>query len=76
MGCHADRTLCRIKLWRVTMTNSIKYAWAVALIEKIVDDHCEKLRREAELIEGLQARKNATEQIHTIKQAFNKIRNG
>ena len=58
------------------MTNDIEYAWAVALIEKIVDDHCEKLRSEAEQLEGFQARKNASEQIHTIKLAFNKVRNG
>ena len=58
------------------MTNDIEYAWAVALIEKIVNDHCEKLRSEAEQLDGFQARKNATEQIHTIKSAFNKVRNG
>ncbi len=58
------------------MTNDIEYAWAVALIEKIVNDHCERLRSEAEQLEGFQARKNATEQIHTIKLAFNKVRNG
>ena len=58
------------------MTNNIEYAWAVALIEKIVNDHCERLRSEAEQLEGFQARKNATEQIHTIKLAFNKVRNG
>jgi len=54
----------------------LEYAWAVALIEKIVNDHCEKLRGEAELLDGFEARKNATEQIHTIKLAFNKVRNG
>jgi len=54
----------------------LEYAWAVALIEKIVNDHCEKLRSEAELLDGFEARKNATEQIHTIKLAFNKVRNG
>jgi antitoxin component HigA of HigAB toxin-antitoxin module len=58
------------------MTNDIEYAWALALIEKIVNDHCERLRSEAEQLEGFQARKNATEQIHTIKLAFNKVRNG
>ena len=58
------------------MTNNLEYEWAVALIEKIVNDHCEKLRSEAELLEGFEARKNATEQIHTIKLAFNKVRNG
>lgn len=58
------------------MTNDIEYAWAVALIEKIVNDHCERLRSEAEQLDGFQARKNATEQIHTIKLAFNKVRNG
>lgn len=58
------------------MTNDIEYEWAVALIEKIVNDHCERLRSEAEQLEGFQARKNATEQIHAIKLAFNKVRNG
>jgi len=58
------------------MTNNIEYEWAVALIEKIVDQHCEKLRSEAELLDGFQARKNASEQIHAIKLAFNKVRNG
>jgi len=58
------------------MTNNIEYEWAVALIEKIVDDHCERLRSEAELLEGFKARKNAIEQVHTIKLAFNKVRNG
>ena len=58
------------------MTNDIEYAWAVALIEKIVNDHCEKLRSEAEQLDGFEARKNATEQIHTIKLAFQKVRNG
>jgi antitoxin component HigA of HigAB toxin-antitoxin module len=58
------------------MTNNLEYEWAVALIEKIVNDHCERLRSEAEQLEGFQARKNATEQIHTIKLAFNKVRNG
>ena len=58
------------------MTNNLEYEWAVALIEKIVNDHCERLRSEAELLEGFEARKNATEQIHTIKLAFNKVRNG
>ena len=58
------------------MTNKLEYEWAVALIERIVDQHCEKLRQEAEQLEGFQARKNASEQIHTIKLAFNKVRNG
>jgi len=58
------------------MTNKLEYEWSVALIEKIVDQHCEKLRQEAEQLEGFQARKNASEQIHTIKLAFNKVRNG
>ena len=58
------------------MTNNLEYEWAVALIEKIVNDHCERLRSEAEQLEGFQARKNASEQIHTIKLAFNKVRNG
>jgi antitoxin component HigA of HigAB toxin-antitoxin module len=58
------------------MTNNLEYEWAVALIEKIVNDHCEKLRSEAELLEGFEARKNATEQIHAIKLAFQKVRNG
>lgn len=58
------------------MTNDIEYEWAVALIEKIVDDHCERLRSEAELLEGFEARKNAHEQVHTIKLAFQKVRNG
>jgi antitoxin component HigA of HigAB toxin-antitoxin module len=58
------------------MANKLEYEWSVALIEKIVDQHCEKLRQEAEQLEGFQARKNASEQIHTIKLAFNKVRNG
>jgi len=58
------------------MTNNLEYEWAVALIEKIVNDHCERLRSEAEQLEGFQARKNASEQIHTIKLAFQKVRNG
>jgi len=58
------------------MTNDIEYAWAVALIEKIVDDHCERLRSEAELLEGFEARKKSAEQVSAIKEAFNKVRNG
>jgi antitoxin component HigA of HigAB toxin-antitoxin module len=58
------------------MTDNIDYTWAVTLIERIVNDHCERLRREAEHLEGFQARRNATEQIHTTKLAFNKVRNG
>ena len=58
------------------MANKLEYEWSVALIEKIVDQHCEKLRQEAEQLEGFQARKNASEQIHTIKLAFQKVRNG
>ncbi len=51
------------------MTNDIEYALAIALIEKIVNDHCERLQREA-------GQHNATEQINTIKLALNKVRNG
>ena len=58
------------------MTNDIESAWAVALIEKIVDQHGGRLRRAAELLEGFEARKNAHEQVHTIKLAFQKVRNG
>ena len=58
------------------MTDDIEYRWAVALIEKIVDQHCERLRQEAEHLEGDQAQLNAVEQVHTIKLAFNKVRNG
>jgi antitoxin component HigA of HigAB toxin-antitoxin module len=58
------------------MIKNIEYEWAVALIEKIVDQHCERLRQEAECLEGDQAQLNAIEQIHTIKLAFNKVRNG
>lgn len=51
------------------MANKLEYEWSVALIEKIVDQHCEKLRQEA-------GQHNATEQINTIKLALNKVRNG
>ena len=56
--------------------STMEYEWAVALIEKIVNDHCEKLRSEAEQIGEPLARKTASEQIQAIKSAFNKVRNG
>ena len=56
--------------------STMEYEWAVALIEKIVNDHCEKLRGEAEQIGEPLARKTASEQIQAIKSAFNKVRNG
>lgn len=56
--------------------SQLEYAWCVAIIEKIVNDHCEKLRSEAEQLDGFEARKNATEQIHAIKLAFQRVRNG
>ena len=56
--------------------SSMEYAMAVAIIERIVEQHCEKLRSEAEQLDGFEARKNATEQIHAIKLAFQRVRNG
>ena len=56
--------------------SSMEYAMAVAIIERIVEQHCEKLRSEAELLETFGARKTALKQIHAIKDAFSKVRNG
>jgi hypothetical protein len=56
--------------------SQLEYAWCVAIIEKIINDHCEKLRSEAEQLEGFEARKAATETIHGIKLAFQRVRNG
>lgn len=56
--------------------SQLEYAWCVAIIEKIVNDHCEKLRSEAEQLDGFEARKTALQQINTIKDAFQRVRNG
>lgn len=56
--------------------SNMEYAMAVAIIERIVEQHCEKLRSEAELLETFGARKTALKQINAIKDAFSKVRNG
>lgn len=56
--------------------SNMEYAMAVALIERIIDQHCEKLRSEAELLESFGARKTALKQVKAIKEAFARVRNG
>jgi hypothetical protein len=56
--------------------SQLEYAWCVAIIEKIINDHCEKLRSEAEQLDNFDERKAAIETIHGIKLAFQRVRNG
>jgi hypothetical protein len=54
----------------------MEYQEAVAIVEAIINKHCEKLRSEAALLESFGARRTALQQIDAIKDAFNKVRNG
>lgn len=54
----------------------MQYQFAVAIIEKIVRDHCDAIRIRGELLHDNMTPEKAKQEVEVIKQAYDKVRNG
>jgi len=54
----------------------MEYAFAVAIIEKVVNDHCNGLFIKGQNKHDAMTPAQAAQEVQAIKEAFNKVRNG
>ena len=57
-------------------TCDMEYAFAVAIIEKVVNDHCNGLFIKGQNKHDAMTPAQAAQEVQAIKEAFNKVRNG
>jgi hypothetical protein len=54
----------------------MQYQFALAIIEKIVRDHCNAIRVRGELLHDDMTPEQAKQEVKVIKEALDKVRNG
>jgi hypothetical protein len=54
----------------------MQYQFAVAIVEKIIRDHCNAIQVRGELLHDDMTPEKAKQEVEVIKRAYEKVRNG